>query len=124
MRLQILRQVRACHRILIRSDTVCDEDYEADDLNSITIVGKNKGQIRETIIACLEEPLHQMLQEWTDVLKSIISAKSLSEIATEMNAIRKHLLCCSQKDASTSFVLPRIGSQSLVPDDVKEYLFG
>lgn len=120
----ILRQVRACHRILIRSDTVCDEDYEADDLNSITIVGKNKGQIRETIIACLEEPLHQMLQEWTDVLKSIISAKSLSEIATEMNAIRKHLLCCSQKDASTSFVLPRIGSQPLVPDDVKEYLFG
>lgn len=122
--MQILRQVCACHRILVRSDTVCDEDYEADDLNSITIVGKNKGHIRETIIACLEEPLHQMLQEWMDVLKSIISAKSLSEVVTEMNAIRKHLLCCSQKDTSTSFVLPRIGSQSLVPDDVKEYLFG
>lgn len=93
-------------------------------MNSITVVGKNKGQIRETIIACLGEPLHQMLQEWMDVLKSIISAKSLSEIVTEMNAISKHLMCCSQKDTSTSFVLPRIGSQSLVPDDVKEYLFG
>lgn len=122
--MQILRQVSACHRILIRTDTVCGEAYEADDLNSITIVGQNKGQIRETIITCLEEPLHQMLQQWTDVLKSILSAKSLSEIVTEMNAIRKHLLCCSKKDTPTPFVLPRIGSQSLVPDDVKEYLFG
>lgn len=122
--LTILRQVNACHRILIRTDTVCGEAYEADDLNSITIVGQNKGQIRETIITCLEEPLHQMLQQWTDVLKSILSAKSLSEIVTEMNAIRKQLLCCSKKDTPTPFVLPRIGSQSLVPDDVKEYLFG
>lgn len=123
MRLQILRQVSACNRILIRSDTVCNENHEADDLNPITIVGKNKGKIRETIIACLEEPLHQMLQQWTDVLKPIISAKSLSEILTEMNAIRKHLLFCSKKDTSTSFVLPRTRSQSFVPDGVKEYLF-
>lgn len=65
-----------------------------------------------------------MLQQWMDVLKSLISAKSLSEILTEMNAIRKHLLFYSQRDTSTSFVLPRIGSQSWVPDDVREYLFG
>lgn len=102
---------------------MCNENHEADDLNPITIVGKNKGKIRETIIACLEEPLHQMLQQWTDVLKPIISAKSLSEILTEMNAIRKHLLFCSKKDTSTSFVLPRTRSQSFVPDGVKEYLF-
>lgn len=120
--LQIAHQTSARHRIIIKSDTVCDETNETYD--SIIIVSGNKQKILETIITCLEEPFHEILQKW---LKDLTIQESLSEsaydIIVEIEAIRKHLVFDVHENADAVSVLKRSGSKSIVPDNVKKYLF-
>lgn len=120
--LQIAHQTSARHRIIIKSDTVCDESNETYD--SIIIVSENKQTILETIITCLEEPFHKILQKW---LKDLTIEKTLSEsaydITVEIEAIHKHLVFDVHENAKAVSVLKRSGSKSIVPDNVKKYLF-
>lgn len=115
MRLRI-----ACHKILIKSGTLSDTD-QADD--SIIIVGHNKKQIKDAITTCLEEPLHQMLQEWLEVFKNKPSNETSSEIIAEIEAICKQMEIINRKYTEISSLSPSLNTKSIVPDDVKEYLF-
>lgn len=120
--IKIAHQTSARHRIIIKSDTVCDESNETYD--SIIIVSENKQTILETIITCLEEPFHKILQKW---LKDLTIEKTLSEsaydITVEIEAIHKHLVFDVHENAKAVSVLKRSGSKSIVPDNVKKYLF-
>lgn len=120
--LQIAHQTSARHRIIIKSDTVCDESNETYD--SIIIVSENKQTILETIITCLEEPFHKILQKW---LRDLTIEESLSEsaydIIVEIEAIQKHLVFDIHENANAVSVFKKSGSKSIVPDNVKKYLF-
>lgn len=110
----------ACHQILIKSDTVIDTGHGND---SIIIVGHNKEQIKNAITTCLEEPLHQMLQEWLEDFKTETSNKSTSEIIAEIEAICKQMEFINRKYRDISSRSSRLNTKSIVPDEVKEYLF-
>lgn len=119
MKKNVLRQERACHRIFIRSVTVCDittDEDEDDDL--IISVGQNKDQIEEIITSCLEKPLHQMLQKWSEDLKCF--GEKASDIIAEIEAIRKKLVLTNSK----AIDLQSAGTGSIVPSNVKDYLLG
>lgn len=62
-----MRQEKASHKIVIKSDNFCDKTDEAD--NFIISVGQDKDQIEEIITSCIEEPLQNMLQKWLEDLK-------------------------------------------------------
>lgn len=72
----------------------------------------------------MEEPFHEILQKW---LKDLTIQESLSEsaydIIVEIEAIRKHLVFDVHENADAVSVLKRSGSKSIVPDNVKKYLF-
>lgn len=106
---------RACHTILIKSGSLSDTDHTDD---SIIIVGHNKEQIKNAITTCLEEPIHQMLQKWLEVLKNEPSNDTSSELIAEIEAIGKQMEFINRK-----YTTPNLNSNSLVPDDLKEYLF-
>lgn len=110
-----------CHKILIKADTFCDKIDKADD--SIIIVEKNKEQIKETITACLEEPLHLMLQEWLEVLKTEGSSRLASGLIAEIEAIQKQMESCIIKDREVSHVLRSADASSTVPGNIIDFLF-
>lgn len=107
-----MRLQNACHKILIKSGTLSDKD-QGDD--SINIVDQNKEQIKDAITTCLEEPLLQMLQELLEDLKNEPSNKTTSVYIAEIEAI------CKNMKVSSLFSSP--DTKSIVPEDVKDYLF-
>lgn len=108
---------------MIKSDTVCNETDETND--SIIIVGENKQHFLETITTCLEEPFHQMAQKWLeDLTNEDCSTKLAQDIIAEIYAIQKHMVFDSHKNTAAASVYKRSCTQSLVPDNVKTYLFG
>lgn len=117
-----MRQKKACHKIFIRSDTISDktdrDEHEYDDF--IFSVGQDKDQIEKIITACLEEPLHQMLQQWQKDLKRESFRENASDIIAEVEAISKELVFTNSKDTD----VPIAGKKPIVPDNVKDYLFG
>lgn len=119
---KILRQISAHHRIIIKSDTYCNEIDETID--SIIIVGENKQQIMETITACLEEPLHNLLQKWLEDLKNELFLTKLAyDVIAEIEAIHKLMVFDSYKNTDDASILKEPGTQFIVPNNVKEYLF-
>lgn len=117
----MLSKESACHRILIKSATDCDElDTEID---SIIIVNQNKENIQEIITTCLEEPLHQMLQRWAESLKTESSTRLASRLIAEIEDIRKQMMFDNRKDTTVGSIEKRIGTKCIVPEDVKNYLF-
>lgn len=120
MKKNTLRQKRACHKIFIRCDTISDKTYrdehEYDDF--IFSVGQDKDQIEKIITACLEEPLHQMLQQWQKDLKRENFRGNASNIIAEVEAISKELVLTNSKDTD----VPIPGTDSTVPGNVKDYL--
>lgn len=120
MKKNVLRQERACHKIFIKSDTSCDKTDEDKDEDEIISVGQDKNQIEEIITSCLEEPLHKMLQKWSEDLKSVCFRENASDIIVEIEAIRKKLVFTKSKDTDA----PIAGTESIVPGNVKDYLFG
>lgn len=118
--LEILRGENACHKILIKSDVPYDKTRKAD--GSIIIVGQNKRQIKEIITSCFEEQLHQMLKDWLGKLKHEDSNQQTCEIIAEIEAIRKQLILDTSNNIAAPDA-PCIANKSIVPNDVKEYLF-
>lgn len=109
------------HKILIKADKCCNKRDKTDD--SIIIVEKNKKQIKETITSCLEEPLHLMLHEWLEVLKTENSSRIASGFIAEIEAIQKQMESCIIKDNDVSNVLRSAVASSIVPDNIIDFLF-
>lgn len=122
MKKNVLRQETACHKIFIKSDTSCDktdEDKDEDE-NLMISVGPDKNQIEEIITSCLEEPLHKMLQKWSEDLKSVCFRENASDIIVKIEAIRKKLVFTKSKDTDA----PIASTESIVPGNVNDYLIG
>lgn len=119
--MKILRREKACHVIFVNSHFSCLEKKEADD--PFIFVDLCKEQIKEAIATCLVVPLHQMLHDWFEVLKTKGPNELHSEILSEIQAIRKQLALCTSRKRSPSSVLPSNCTNSVIPDDVKEFLF-
>lgn len=100
---QACRKEGACNLIFIKSHK--DETEEADDfvINS----GRNKTNILEAIILCLEQPLCKRLQEWSNLYSKD------SDVLSDINALCKMRL---NHDDETDV--------SEIPEDLKKYLNG
>lgn len=101
--LEACRKEGACNLIFIKSHR--DETEEADDfvINS----GRNKTNILEAIILCLEQPLCKRLQEWSNLYSKD------SDVLSDINALCKMRL---NHDDETDV--------SEIPEDLKKYLNG
>eukprot|EP00105_Crassostrea_gigas_P042907 XP_019927055.1 PREDICTED: uncharacterized protein LOC105338436 [Crassostrea gigas] len=93
----------ACNLILIKSHK--DETDEVDDF--IINVCRNKTNILEAIISCLEQPLCKMLQKWLNLYSEE------SDIRSDINALCKMRL--NHDDETDIFE---------IPEDLKKYLSG
>lgn len=117
-----MRQEKASHKIVIKSDNFCDKTDEAD--NFIISVGQDKDQIEEIITSCIEEPLQHMLQKWLEDLKLDHLRRSALDINAEIEAIRKKLLSNNSIDTEVDFNIPSTRTETVIPGNVKDYLFG
>lgn len=78
----------------------------------------------ETITTCLEEPFRNTLQKWLETLtKKNRSTKLAYDVIAEIEAILKLMVLDGYKSTDDASFLKRTGTQSIVPDNVKEYLF-
>lgn len=117
----MLSKESACHMILIKSDTDCDELNGEDD--HIIVVNQNKERIQEIITTCLEEPLHQILQQLKESLKTETPTRNVSRLIDEIEDISKQMILQKHKDTSVVSVETSVGTKCIVPEDVKTYLF-
>lgn len=105
--------------ILIKSGSNSDEKGEITD--SLIIVPENKEDIIRAITSCLEKPIHQMLQNWSTYLETKGLGKHTSRVIAEIKAIGKQLVLEESKGTAAVFEMK---CQSIVPGDMKDYLFG
>lgn len=115
-----MRKGHACHKILIQSEKYFAKTKIADD--NIITVGQNKEQIKEIITTCLETQLDYMLNAWLRQLNTKGFLKETSEMIEEIKAIRKQLKLNRSKNMAASD-LPYNDSKSIVPKNVRDYLF-
>lgn len=101
--LEVCQREGASNLIFIKSHK--DETDEADDF--IINVDRNKKNILEAIISCLEQPLCKMLQEWLNLYSED------SDIRSDINALCKMKL--NHDDETDIFG---------IPDDLRKYLSG
>lgn len=118
----VLRHEKACHKILIKSDYCCYKTDEADDF--IISVGQDKDQIEEIITSCIEEPLQHMLQKWSEDLKLDHLRGSASDVIAEIEAIRKKLVSNKSINTEVDPSTPNTSTKTVLPGNVKDYLFG
>lgn len=118
----VLRNEKACHRILIQSYYCCDKTDEADDF--IISVSQDKDQIEEIITSCIEEPLQHMLQKLSEDLKLDHLRGSASDLIAEIEAIRKKLVSNNSINTEVDPSLPNSSTKTVLPGNVKDYLFG
>lgn len=107
--------------IFVNSHFSCLEKEEVDA--PFIFVDLSKEQIKDAIATCLVVPLHRMLHDWFEVLKTKGPNELQSGILSEIQALRKQLALCSSRKRSPSSVLPSNCTKSVIPDNVKEFLF-
>lgn len=103
----------------IKSASVCGETDEIAD--SLIFIDKNKKDNIRAITSCLEKPIHQMLQNWSTYLETKGLGKHTSRVIAEIKAIGKQLVLEESKGTAAVFEMK---CQSIVPGDMKDYLFG
>lgn len=119
----MLRRKKACHKILIISDPNYNGTKKVED--SIFIIREDKEHILRMISICLEEQIHQLLQEWLLNLPVEGFGKNLPGIVTEIEDIRKQILTDENNQHTTdASALRGAANKSIVPSNVKEYLLG
>lgn len=119
----MLRSEKACRKILILSDPNNNEMERVED--SIIIIREDKELILRTISVCLEEPFHEKLEGWSVKLPLEGFGKHLSGIIAEIEDIRKQMLFDENNHPATGASAFRGAvNKSIVPSNVKEYLFG
>lgn len=69
----------------------------------------------------MEEPLHWILEKWLESFRNHGLIKLASEIIAEIKDIRKYLVF--EKSKNTASGMQGGGTEFIVPDNVKDYLF-
>lgn len=118
-RLKLLLGQGALENTRIKSASVCGETDEIAD--SLIFIDKNKKDNIRAITSCLEKPIHQMLQNWSTYLETKGLGKHTSRVIAEIKAIGKQLVLEESKGTAAVFEMK---CKSIVPGDMKDYLFG
>lgn len=71
----------------------------------------------------MEEPLHSLLEEWLEYLKNYCSIRIASRLISEIETIREQIAFDESRMAAVASGLPMC-AKAIVPEDVKNYLFG
>lgn len=116
-----MRKENACYKTRIQFKESCDKTTKTDD--SISIVGQNKQRNKEIITKCFEKQLEDILQDWLEKFKHEGLNKLTSDIIAEIEAIRKRLKLDTSNNTAASGA-PCFDNKSIVPNNVKDYLFG
>lgn len=117
------RREKACHKILVISDPNHKETEKVED--SIFIIREDKEHILRKISICLEEQIHKILQDWSENLPLEGFDKHLPGILAEIKDIRKQMLFDDHNQHITGVSACRGAvNETVVPSNVKEYLFG
>lgn len=82
-----------------------------------------KEQLLRIITACLNKPLQELLEGWLANLETEGSSKQAAGIKAEVEAIRKQMEFDDCAESAAVSVSPVVSTKSVVPDDVKNYLF-
>lgn len=64
-----------------------------------------------------------MLGKWLDYLKNYSSSRIASGLISEIDAIREQMAFDESRTAAVASASPKMCAKSIVPDDVKNYLF-
>lgn len=105
--------------IIIKSKCREYEKYKTD--KSHPNVDHTKEQLLRIITTCLIKPLNDLLEDWLANLKTDVSSNQ--DIQTEIVAICHQMAFDDCDDSSSVSVLPIDNTKSILPDDVKNYLF-
>lgn len=72
----------------------------------------------------MEEPFHQVLEKWLEIFGNPALTKIASEIVAEIKEIRKHF-AFEKSNLTTGISGLQGGSiEFIIPDNVKDFLFG
>lgn len=108
----------ACHKILVTSNTSPKEAAEKEEENIVIV---DYAHVLEAITCCLEGPVRDLLDKWVVNLMSEDETEEVSLIKTDINNIRKQMLCEEFKAGNVPLA-SNIGVQNIIPKDVKKYL--
>lgn len=71
----------------------------------------------------MEEPLHWFLENWLESFRNHGLIELASEIIAEIKDIRKYLVFEKSKSTAGVSGMQGGGTEFIVPDNVKDYLF-
>lgn len=77
--------------------------------------------VREAITCCLEKPVQEVLDKWVLDLNNEDTSEESSLIRTDIDNIRKQLLCEEPKTDNVPLSSDD-GPTTIIPDDIKMYL--
>lgn len=122
MKLQVLKEEIRCNTILITKSKCSDDKNDKADKSHPKVV-QTKEQLLRIITTCLNKPLKEMLEGWLANLETEGSSKQAAGIKAEVEAIRKQMEFDDCAEPAAVSVSPVVSTKSVVPDDVKNYLF-
>lgn len=120
--LQILNKEIECNIILITKSKCCDDKNDKAERSNPKYI-HTKEQLLRIITTCLNKPLKEMLERWLANLDTEVSSKQAAGIKAEVEAIRKQMEFEDCDESASVFVSPVVSTKSVVPDDVKNFLF-
>lgn len=111
-----------CNTIFIYKSKCSDDKNDKADKSHQKVV-HTKEQLLRIITTCLNKPLKEMLEGWLANLETEGSSKQTAGIKAEVEAIRKQMEFDDCAESAAVSVSPVVSTKSVVPDDVKHYLF-
>lgn len=120
--LQILNKEIECNIILITKSKCSDDKNDKAERSNQKYI-HTKEQLLRIITTCLNKPLKEMLERWLANLDTEVSSKQAAGIKAEVEAIRKQMEFDDCDESASVFVSPVVSTKSVVPDDVKNFLF-
>lgn len=107
----------ACYKILVTSNIRFGVLVVEDN----NIIVADKDNVQEVLTSCLEEPLRQVLGDWSNELKTIRSETS-ARIMSEIENIQKQMSFEERQDVRCSDSLSK-ATTDIVPKKIKNFLF-
>lgn len=120
--LQIMNEEIGCNTVPITKFQCSDDKNDNADRSNLKNI-HTKEQLLRIITTCLNKPLKEMLERWLANLDTEVSSKQAAGIKAEVEAIRKQMEFDDCDESDSVFVSPVVSTTSVVPDDVKNYLF-
>lgn len=122
MTFQISKEEIRCNTMINIKSKFRDNEKDKKD-ESQPNDDHTKEQLLRIITACLNKPLQELLEGWLANLETEGSSNQAAGIKAEVEAIRKQMEFDDCAESAAVSVSPVVSTKSVVPDDVKNYLF-